>query len=247
MVNSKPPSPNVGQFFGEWVRQPPVSVKIEGRSLLAGFRLGRIIMTETEQYHHATVFDDATRHVARIYAEALLDAADKHQQTQEVLEQMESLIHDILARDKVFAVFLASAVVSREHKRAALRRVFEGKVNQVLYHFLLVLNDHSRLGVLREVVVLMRELHEQRAGRMRVEATSAVALDGEQSERLRRELREKFGREPVLSVRVDPDLLGGLIVKVDDWVYDGSVRARLERIKNQLIEKGNYVHAHQRQ
>jgi F-type H+-transporting ATPase subunit delta len=201
-------------------------------------------MIETEQIHHATVFDDATRHVARIYAESLLNAADKRQQTPEVLEQMESLIGEVLARDAVFAVFLASAVVNRDHKRAALRRAFEGKINEVLYHFLLVLNDHNRLGVLREVAVLMRELYERRAGRMHVEVTAAAPLSDEQRERLRQELRQKFGREPILAVRVDPDLLGGLVVRVDDWVYDGSVRARLERIQTQLLEKGNYVQSH---
>src|SRR5579875_1541239 len=100
-------------------------------------------MTESEQIHHATVFDDATRHVARIYAEALLGAADKHQQTQEVLEQLEDLVHNVLARDAAFALFLASAVIGRELKREALRRAFEGKVNGILFHFLLVLNDHN--------------------------------------------------------------------------------------------------------
>jgi len=201
-------------------------------------------MIDSEQFHHATVFDDATRHVARIYAESLLAAADKRQQTQEVLEQLEELVQEVLARDPAFALFLASAVVSREHKREALRRAFEGKVNEVLYHFLLVLNDHDRLGIIREVAVLMRDIYERRAGRMHVEVKSAIALDDEQRERLRRELRDKFHREPILSVRVDPELLGGLVVKVDDWVYDGSVRARLERIRNQLIEKGSLAYAH---
>ena len=201
-------------------------------------------MTESEPIHHATVFDDATRHVARIYAEALLGAADKRQQTQEVLEQLEDLVHNVLARDAAFAHFLASAVIGRDHKREVLRRAFEGKVNEVLFHFLLVLNDHNRLNILRETVVLMRELYERRSGRMHVEVTAATPLPDDQQERLRQELREKFGREPILSLRVDADLLAGLVVRVDDWVYDGSVRARLERIRNQLIEKGNYVHAH---
>lgn len=195
----------------------------------------KTIMTDSEQIHHATVFDDATQHVARIYATAILDAADKHGQSREVLEQMESLIDEVLGRDEIFAVFLGSAVVSREHKRAALCHVFEGKVSQVLFHSLLVLNDHNRLGVLRQVAVVMRELYEQRAGRMRVETTTAATLDDEQRDKLCRELREKFGRDPVLFVRVDPELLGGLIVKVDDWVYDGSVRARLVRLQNQLV------------
>src|SRR5579872_4918517 len=102
-------------------------------------------MTEPVQVHHNTVFDDATRHVARTYAEALLAAADKRHQTDEVLEQLESLVREVLNRNPSFAVFLASAVIGREKKREALRHIFEGKVNDVLYHFLLVLNDHDRL------------------------------------------------------------------------------------------------------
>lgn len=198
-------------------------------------------MTENVQVHHTTVFDDATRHVARIYAEALLGAADKRQQTQEVLEQLENLVGNVLARDVAFAHFLASAVISREQKQEVLRRVFEGKIGDILFHFLLVLNDHNRLGILREAAVLLRELYERRAGRMHVQVTAATPLDDTQQERLQQELRAKFDREPLLSVRIDPDLLGGLMVRVDDWVYDGSVRARLERIRNQLIEKGSYV------
>ena len=202
------------------------------------------IMTDSEQIHHATVFDDATRHVARVYAEALLGAADKRQQTQEVLEQLEDLVHNVLARNASFARLLASAVISREHKREVLLRAFEGKVNDILFNFLLVLNGHNRLGILRETAVLMRELYERRAGRMHVEVTAATPLGDDQQERLRQELREKFGREPILSLRVDADLLAGLVVRVDDWVFDGSLRARLERIRHQLIEKGSYVHAH---
>jgi F-type H+-transporting ATPase subunit delta len=201
-------------------------------------------MTEPAQLHHATVFDDATRHIARIYAEALLDAADKRQQTGEVLEQLEELVGDVLNRDSGFALFLASAVVGREHKRQALRRAFEGKINDTLYNFLLVLNDHDRLDVIRQVAITLRALHERRAGRMHVDVRAASPLGDEQQERLRQELREKFKREPILSVRIDPELLGGLVVRVDDWVYDGSVRARLERIRNQLLSRSSYVQSH---
>jgi F-type H+-transporting ATPase subunit delta len=196
-------------------------------------------MAESEQIYHGTVFDDATRHVACIYSEALLGAADKSGQSQEVLEQLEELVRDVLSRDRAFALFLSSAVVSRDHKREALRRAFEGKILEILYHFLQVLNDHNRLGILREVAVMMRDIHDRRAGRMRVEVACATPLDDDQRERLRHELRDKFKREPILSVRVDPELLGGLTVKVDDWVYDGSVRARLERLRNQLMSQAS--------
>src|SRR6185312_5924475 len=108
--------------------------------------------------------------------EALLDAADKRQQTAEVLEQLEELVRDVLDRDSAFAVFLATAVVGRDRKREALRRAFEGKINAVLYNFLLVLNDHDRLGVIREIALTLRDLFEERAGHVKVEVRSATPL-----------------------------------------------------------------------
>jgi F-type H+-transporting ATPase subunit delta len=197
-------------------------------------------MTETPQVHHATVFDDTTRRVARVYAEALLNAAERQHQSAEVLEELEALIRDVFNRQRDFEVFLASAVIGRERKEEVLRRAFEGKVSPLLFNFLLVLNDRARLDVLRGVAVVCREIFERRAGRMHVGVASALPLDDEQKDRLRRELREKFGREPVLSVKVDPDLLGGLVVRVDDWVYDASVRTRLEQICNHLIERSSH-------
>src|SRR5215469_2114606 len=104
-------------------------------------------MIDSEQIHHATVFDDATRHVARIYAEALLAAADKRQQTTEVLEELEFLVHDVADRDPAIRAYFGGAVIGRESKRDVLRRAFEGKVNDLLYNFLLVLNDHYRLSI----------------------------------------------------------------------------------------------------
>ena len=69
---------------------------------------------------------------------------------------------------------------------------------------------------------------------------SAVPLDEGQLERLRQELRADFRREPILTAVVDPELLGGLVVRVGDWVYDASVRTRIETVRNQLIERSSH-------
>jgi F-type H+-transporting ATPase subunit delta len=76
---------------------------------------------------------------------------------------------------------------------------------------------------------------------MRVTVTTAVPLPDDQRERLRQELREKYKKEPVLTTKVDPALLGGLVVKVGDWLYDASVRTRLTNIRKQLIERGSHA------
>jgi F-type H+-transporting ATPase subunit delta len=198
-------------------------------------------MTEPlEQPRHRTVLDDDTRHVAGVYAEALLEAAQKQGQAGELLEDLRELVGTVFARDPRLELFLSSPAVARERKAEAIQKAFRGRARDLLTNFLLVLNDHDRLGVLRAVVLAYRELYDRRSGRMRVRVESAVPLTDDQQERLRQELRAVFRREPVLEAAIDPDLLGGLVVRVDDWVYDASVRTRVEDIRKQLIERSSY-------
>jgi F-type H+-transporting ATPase subunit delta len=198
-------------------------------------------MTTTEQPRHATVLDDATRHVARVYAEALLNAAAKAGQDDDMLRELEALVGEVFARDPDFEVFLASAAIDRNRKAAVLRGAFEGRADELLVNFLMVLNEHDRLGALRAIAAVYRELYDRRSGRINVRVASAAPLTDEQQERLRRDLREQFHREPVLHARIDPDLLGGLVVQVGDWVWDASVRTQLDEIREQIIERSTHA------
>jgi len=221
-------------------------------------------MATNQQARHETVFDDVTRRLARTYAEALYNAAAQegegpatpdggagpptsHQaagpargQTALVLEELEGLVGEVFRRDPQLEEFLSSPAVTRDRKGEVLRKAFQGRVSDTTLHFLLVLNDHERLDVLRATAAAYRELYEERSGRMKVLVRSAVPLDEDQQERLRQQLRQAYRREPVLQTRVDPDLLGGLVVRVGDWVYDSSVRTRLEMIRDQLIERSSH-------
>ncbi len=193
-----------------------------------------------EQARQATVLDDDSRRVGRIYAEALYAAADKQGQAAETLDELEALVGEVLDRQPRLEAYLSSAAVGRERKAEVLRHAFGGRASDVLTRFLLVLNEHDRLNVLRAVVLAYRELHDRKTGRVRVRVESAVPLPDDQQERLRQELRVILHREPVLQSRVDPDLLGGLVVRVEDKVFDASVRTRLETIRKQLIEKSSH-------
>ncbi len=198
-------------------------------------------MSATEQPRQETALDEATRHVARVYAEALLNAAAKAGRDAEMLQELEALVSEVFARDPGLEVFLASPAVNRHHKADVLQKAFGGRADELLLNFLLVLNEHDRLGALRAVAAVYRDLYDERSGRMKVHITSAVPLTDEQQDRLRPQLREQFHREPVLHTRVDPNLLGGLVVQVGDWVWDASVRTRLDEIRDQIIERSTHA------
>jgi F-type H+-transporting ATPase subunit delta len=198
-------------------------------------------MSPTEPTRHETVFDDATQHVARVYSEALLNVAEKAGQTAELLAELDALIGEVFPRDRYLEEFLYSRAVGRDRKTKAFVDALKGRANDLLLNFLLVLNNHDRLDALRPIAQAAHDLYNQRTGKMPVTVRSAVPLADEQRERLRQDLRAAFGKEPILSTAVDPELLGGLTVQVGDVLYDGSVRSRVQRIRNQIIERSSYA------
>lgn len=186
------------------------------------------------------VADMSAQRIARVYAEALLNAAEKQGQADAVLEELDSLVSDIFPANPGFAVLLSSAAMGRKARAEVLEQVFSSRASELFYNFLQVLNDHERLDLLRAVLQAYRELHDQRAGRVRVQVQSAVALPEDQVSRLRDELRQAFHVEPVLETRVEPALLGGIRVRIGDWQYDASVRTQLELIRQQIIARSSH-------
>jgi F-type H+-transporting ATPase subunit delta len=186
------------------------------------------------------VLDPGDRRLAKVYAEALLDAAAKRNQMAEALAELDSLIDDVFGSQPEFEALLASGAVSRHHKAEVLHRAFDGRAGETFLNFLFVLNDHGRLGLLRGIRQEARALYDERMGRVPVVVRSAVPLQDDQRERLLQELRQTFGKEPILQAKVDPSLLGGLVVQVGDWLYDASVRTRLDNIRKYLIERGSH-------
>jgi F-type H+-transporting ATPase subunit delta len=197
-------------------------------------------MTAKNKTQDQQVADVGTERVGRVYAEALLNAAEQQGQGDTVLAELQSLVGDIFATDPQFEQFLSSSAIGRDRKAPVIKNVFEGRASHVFTDFLMVLNQHDRLDLLRSILAAFRAIYDERHRRIRVKVESAVPLSENQSEELRRQLRQSFQWEPILEPALDPGLLGGLVVRVGDWVYDGSVRTRLETIRSQLIENSSY-------
>lgn len=118
---------------------------------------------------------------------------------------------------------------------AELHRAPDAPVEGAFARFLRVLADAGRLGLLVEVAALYEDLKREADATLRVTVTSAMALDGGETERLRAALKRRFAREIEMTIRHDPALLGGVIVDAGDEVIDGSARGRLERLAGALL------------
>lgn len=198
-------------------------------------------MSEQVQARHATVMDDESRQVARVYAEALYKAAEKQGRAEEINGELSELVDGVFGRDPGLELFFASASINETRKGEAIEKAFRGRATDVLTNFLIVLNQHGRLDKIRAVAQTYHLLHNRKTKRVVVQAISAVPLTDDERRRLCDDVRAVADIEPLLQEKVDPELLGGLIVRVGDWVYDASVRAKLDTARTQLIERSSHA------
>jgi F-type H+-transporting ATPase subunit delta len=198
-------------------------------------------MSEAQpEVRHRTVMDDEARHVSRVYAEALYRSAEKENLVEPVLGELEGVVRDIFDRDRGLELFFSSAAIGRDRKGEVIRSAFEGRVSGVLRQFFDVLNEHDRLDALRAIASAYRTLYDKKTRRVVVHVTSAVPLTDDERARVVNQVKTVSHLEPVLQEDVDPDVLGGVIIRINDWVYDASVRSRLQAIRQQLIERSSH-------
>jgi F-type H+-transporting ATPase subunit delta len=184
-----------------------------------------------------TVMDLAHEEIARVYAQAFLGAANNAGNAAEMVDELNSLVHDVLDSFPDLEATLSSALLSPEQKEQVLDRIFGGRATPLFVNFLKVLSAHGRLGILRAVARAAAKLFNRQSGRVEVELSVAYPLDDGLRTEVTDALRASLGAEPVVSLQVDPALVAGFVVKVGDTVYDGSVRTRFERARKAMIER----------
>ncbi len=182
-----------------------------------------------------TVFDEVAPELTRNYAEALLNASGD--EVEAVVGELEEIRADVLGAQPRFASILASPSVSVAEKDRILNATFEGRALPTVVRFLRVLNRHGRLGILSAVTLQARATLDRKLNRKPVTVQSAVPLDEGQQSAVRDRLAAMIQATPVITLEVDPSLIGGLVVQVGDDVYDASVRTHLERLRGRLIER----------
>ena len=179
--------------------------------------------------------------LARVYAEALLAAASRAQLADTIGEELASVADGVLKSNPNVLAFFDSAAVSRAAKLPILAQAFEHNASELFKKFLGVLNQNGRLGLLRDVSATYHALRDQQANRVRVKVRAAAPLNDAQTESLRSTLAATLNQEPILDVKVEPELLGGLVVQIGDRVYDTSVKSRLETLRTHLMTSGRHV------
>jgi F-type H+-transporting ATPase subunit delta len=176
-------------------------------------------------------------HIGAVYAEALVAAAEELRATDEVVDVFDRFVSDALDPFSEFEKVLQSTLISHEERAAILDRVFTGRVPEAFLNFLKVVSRHDRMDCLRAIHGETRALVDKLRGRVPVELVTPMAIDDALARRVEDRLRELLGGEPMVTRRVDPELIGGAVVRVGDVVYDGSVATQLENLCQQMIDR----------
>lgn len=174
---------------------------------------------------------------ARVYADALWNLAQERGEAAAIVEELESLVAQVLDPHPEFETFLKVAAIARDRRAEMIDRVFGGRTSSLMGDFLRTLDQRDRLGLLRSIGFCLRQIADRASGVVPVLARSAVPLGDEQRTAIERMVRERLGGEPRLEVQTDPELLGGLWIRIGDTVYDDSVRAHLGRLRDNILTR----------
>ena len=177
--------------------------------------------------------------VAKRYAEALYEYALSGGTVQAVDEDITALITSLEASSEL-TVFFASPIISREKKRSIVGILFRERVHAATLRFLEQLVDKRRENIIRDILSAYQELRDGQLGVARAVARSASPITEEEVADVRRTLERMTGKTVRLETEVDKNLIGGLVVQIGDTVYDGSVRNKLNHLKEQFVA-GSHV------
>lgn len=170
------------------------------------------------------------------YAKALFMLARRTDKIDKIASEFADLFELIESNRKV-KYFLLAPQLSAEKKHRLLKAAFEGRVDEHLYKFFQVLIDKRRQDLLAGIYRAYNDQVNEHFNRVEAFTSSAVELTEKERGSLIDRLSKHLGRSVVLKTSVDPHLLGGLVCRIGDLVFDGSLRGKLVRLGQQILKE----------
>lgn len=200
-------------------------------------------MTEPADFSSSiasTEVDAGARQVGSVYAKALYAAAKQAGNLDEVAVDFKAVM-EVLESHPSFLDLAGSGMIPNEARAAMYGRAFDGKAAPLFVSFLRTVANHGRAQYLRAIFRAFSEMNDERVGQVRVKVTTAAPLDESTSNRLAESLQKVLGLKPIFEPSIDKELIGGVMLRIGDTVYDASIASQLENIRTQMIDRS--VHA----
>ncbi len=168
--------------------------------------------------------------IAEPYAQALMSLAESQNLTLVFGDEIRSLL-GLLDQSPEFEAVLSNPLVSDDNKKSILRQVLGSEVNGYLLNFMMLLVDKRRIGFLRAVCQQFQIRLRKLTNTVLAEVVSALKLTEGQREAVTEKVKQLTSAQAVeLETTVDPDIIGGVVIKVGSQVFDSSLKGQLRRI-----------------
>lgn len=188
-----------------------------------------------------SVSEDTVMHprmtaLAKTYAQALLDNVPDNDRAEDLADELDAMVR-LLDDIEGFETLLTQAMLTRAQRDVLVRRVFSGRISEPAEAFVTVLGRRNRLLLMRPAAGQFRKLLNVRKGLLEVHATTSAPLDAKRHAEITRMLSEQLDSEVILIDHVDEDMLGGVVVRVGDRVYNASLATSIDKLSNRLARR----------
>jgi F-type H+-transporting ATPase subunit delta len=174
--------------------------------------------------------------IAQVYARSLFDVAMEHDELDEIHEQLGEFA-DAVDQNRELQVFFFSPYFSSEEKKDGIDKIVDGG-NERFVNFLKLIAERHRMPAIFRMRRVFDGMWKEEHKLLEVRITSAIELDDDLIQTIGKRIEDQTGRQIDLDANVDPDLIGGLVLRVGNKVLDSSVRSRLERLRKEVARAG---------
>jgi F-type H+-transporting ATPase subunit delta len=174
-------------------------------------------------------------HIAKVYADALLEISEENKTSETIEKELEE-VSKTLTEDTEVWEFVNSPLIKKEDKIKVIEKAFLGNVSETMNSALYLLLKNERISLIKEIKNQFSLGTDKLRGRIRAYVESARALSDSEANEIKSSLKEKFKGECILENIVKPELIGGIIIKFNDNLIDGSMQSSLFNLKQNLLQ-----------
>ena len=189
------------------------------------------------RYAAETNPDVSADQIGQVYAQSYIGALDNNPElVGQAVEEFDSFLTAYFDANPKFEEILSSRLISTEDKIDIINRTVTGG-SPMFLNFLKVVAKHERMDCLRAMYRQMYLQYEKMIQRLPITITTAVEISDHEAEKIGQSLISQIGGNPIIQRKVDPSLIGGVVVRVGDTVYDGSVATQLKKLRERITGK----------
>jgi F-type H+-transporting ATPase subunit delta len=174
--------------------------------------------------------------LAKTYAQGLLDNLPDNDHAEEIATELDAVVK-LLDEIEGFEPLLTRAMLTKTQRNELVTRIFSGRVSEKTEAFVTVLGRRDRLEVIRAAAKVFRQLLNARKGLLEVHATTAVPLEPRRHDEIAKMISEQLGSEIILIAHVDSNMVGGIVIRVGDRVFNASLSMSIKKLSNRLARR----------